>query len=148
VEALRTAASAASSGPPAQGDDEPECPESGYLACGEADQALGDGHLEQAQHHAERAVRLGRSCGVSELLALGVAMQGLCRLARNDIAAGTRLLDEAMTSVIAGELDSHFTGWVYCFAIGMCMGVADLRRAGTGALRPGRLGRVRRTVAA
>jgi ATP/maltotriose-dependent transcriptional regulator MalT len=110
---------------------EPECVEHGYLACSEAEQALGQGQFEQAEKLALRAVGLGQRFAAPELVALAVAWQGLCRLAGGDIAEGTRLLDEAMTSVTAGELDSHFTGWVYCFAIGMCMGVADLRRAGT-----------------
>lgn len=112
-------------------EGEPECAEQGYLACGETERALGEGRVGQAEDHAIRAVDLGRRYGVPELMTLGVAWQGLCRLAVGDTGRGTRLLDEAMASVVAGELDAHFTGWVYCFAIGMCTGIADLRRAGT-----------------
>ena len=110
--------------------DEPECVEHGYVACGEAEHALGRGRTDQAEEHAARAVDLGQRFGDPNLVALAVAWQGMCRLARNDVDEGTRLLDEAMTSVVAGELDPHYTGWVHCFAIGMCMGVAGLRRAG------------------
>jgi ATP/maltotriose-dependent transcriptional regulator MalT len=111
--------------------DEPQCVEHGYVACGETEHALGRGRIEQAEAHAARAVRLGERFADPDLVALAVAWQGLCRLARNEIEEGTGLLDEAMTAVVGGELDPHFTGWVYCFVIGMCMGVADLLRAGT-----------------
>jgi DNA-binding NarL/FixJ family response regulator len=111
--------------------DQAECVEHGYVACSEAEQALSEGRTEAAEEHATRAVASGRRFGDPDLVALGLSWQGLCRLAVNDLEDGARLLDEAMTSVAAGELDPHFTGWVSCFAIGICMGVADLRRAGT-----------------
>lgn len=110
--------------------DEPDRVEHGYLACSQTEQALGQGRLEEAAQHARWAVELGRRFGDPNLTALAMSWQGLCCLARNDVDGGARLLDEAMTAVSAGELDPHFTGWVYCFVIGMCMGVADLQRAG------------------
>lgn len=110
--------------------DEPDCLEQGYVACSEVEMALGAGRLEEAEEHAHRAVAIGRRFGAAELVALAVSWQGLCSLVRNEVDDGLRLLDEAMTSVAAGELDAHFTGWISCFAVGMCMGVADLRRAG------------------
>lgn len=110
--------------------DEPEGVEHGYLACSQTEQALGQGQVEEAVQHARRAVELGQRFDDPNLTALGMSWQGLCYLARNDIDGGARLLDEAMAAVSAGELDPHFTGWVYCFVIGMCMGVADLQRAG------------------
>lgn len=109
---------------------EPDCLEQGYVACSEAEQALGAGRLDEAGEHARRAVAVGQRFGAAELVALAISWQGLCLLARKEVAEGLQLLDEAMTSVAAGELDAHFTGWVSCFAVGMCMGVADLRRAG------------------
>lgn len=105
--------------------------EHGYLECSAAEQALSEGRYEAAGEHAARAVDAGRRFADPELSALGLTWQGLSRLAGNDAGTGLRLLDEAMSSVTSGELDAHFTGWVYCFAIGICMGIADLRRAGT-----------------
>jgi DNA-binding NarL/FixJ family response regulator len=40
------------------------------------------------------------------------------------------LLDEAMTSVVAGQLDQFFTGVIYCNVLDACLDVADLGRAG------------------
>ncbi|MBB4930599.1 DNA-binding NarL/FixJ family response regulator [Lipingzhangella halophila] len=110
--------------------DEPVGVEHGYLACSQTEQALGQGQVEQAAQHARWAVELGQRFADPNLTALGMSWQGLCCLARNDVDGGVLLLDEVMTSVGAGELDPHFTGWVYCFVIGMCMSVADLQRAG------------------
>lgn len=110
---------------------QPEGVEHGYVACKEAEHALQQGDLSQAREHAALAAELGHRFHEPDLIALAVAWQGQCLLACDEIAEGTRLLDEAMTRVTAGELNPHFTGWIYCFAIGMCMGVADLARAGT-----------------
>lgn len=111
--------------------DDPDCVEQGYVTCSKVEQALGQGRIDQAEQHARRAVAIGERCGVPELIALAVSWQGQCRLLRDEVEEGLRLLDEAMASVAAGELDAHFTGWISCFAVGMCMGVADLRRAGS-----------------
>jgi DNA-binding NarL/FixJ family response regulator len=40
------------------------------------------------------------------------------------------LLDEAMTSVIAGEVSSLFTGVIYCSVLDACLDLTDLGRAG------------------
>jgi DNA-binding CsgD family transcriptional regulator len=112
-------------------DGQPESIEHGYVACGEAEAALGSGDLDLAESRARDAVDIGVRLQAPELVALAVSWQGLTRLARNELGQGLALLDEAMASVTAGELDAHFTGWVACFAVGMCMGVADLRRAGS-----------------
>lgn len=111
--------------------DEPDCVEAGYVACSRVEQALGEGQLEEAEQQARRAVAIGERFDAPELVALAVSWQGQCRLLRDEVDEGLRLLDEAMASVAAGELDAHFTGWISCFAVGMCMGVADLRRAGS-----------------
>ena len=111
--------------------DEPIGVEHGYVACSEVEAALGAGELDAAEEHARRAIAIGRRERVAELVALGVTWQGLCRLVRDEVGDGLGMLDEAMAAVIGGELDAHFTGWIACFAIGMCMSVADLRRAGS-----------------
>ncbi|MFP3900431.1 MAG: response regulator transcription factor [Acidimicrobiia bacterium] len=109
--------------------DEPESVEHGYVACSEAEQALARSRTDEAEALAERGIRIGQRFEAPGLVALAICWQGLARLTSGDVESGAALLDEAMCSVMAGELDHHFTGWVYCFAIGMCMGVADLGRA-------------------
>jgi DNA-binding NarL/FixJ family response regulator len=111
--------------------DQPESVTHGYVATGEAERALGEGRPEVAEGHATRAVALGHRFGEPELVALALAWQGLCRVSGDDLDGGARSLDEAMVSVTSGELDPLFTGWIYCFVVGICVGIADLRRAGT-----------------
>lgn len=97
---------------------QPECVQHGYVACNEVEQALRLGDLPLAEAHAARAVALGHRFDDPDLIALAVAWQGQCLLAGEQVEAGTRLLDEAMTRVTAGELNPLFTGWVYCFVTG------------------------------
>lgn len=42
---------------------------------------------------------------------------------------GLRLLDDAMVSVIGGELDPLFTGWIFCEVLSVCRDLADMGRA-------------------
>jgi DNA-binding CsgD family transcriptional regulator len=50
-------------------------------------------------------------------------------IASGRTAEGVALLDDAMTSVLAGELTPFFTGIVYCNVIAACLDLSDLRRA-------------------
>jgi DNA-binding CsgD family transcriptional regulator len=58
-----------------------------------------------------------------------IHLQGLIRIASGRTAEGVAMLDEAMTSVVAGELSDYFTGAIYCNVIDACLGIADVRRA-------------------
>jgi ATP/maltotriose-dependent transcriptional regulator MalT len=79
---------------------------------------------------AERTTALGQRLGSADLLALGLETRGRALLAAGRVEEGVGLLDEAMCSVVAGELQPLFTGWVYCHVIAACWELADLRRAG------------------
>jgi ATP/maltotriose-dependent transcriptional regulator MalT len=109
---------------------EAECIEQGYLAFAEAELALWAGHLDDAVELAERLAALGQRLGSPDLLALGLETQGRALLAKGRVEEGAGLLDEAMCSVVAGELQPLFTGWIYCHVIAACWELADLRRAG------------------
>jgi hypothetical protein len=111
-------------------DGQPDCIEVGYVACGTCEHALLAGRLEEAEQHARAAVESGHRHGEPELLSLALSWEGLCRISSGDLDGGAQCLDEAMAAVCAGEVDPFYTGWVACFAIGMCMNAADLRRAG------------------
>jgi DNA-binding NarL/FixJ family response regulator len=51
-------------------------------------------------------------------------------VSRGRVREGMALLDEAMTSVIAGEVSSLFTGVIYCSVLDACLDLTDLGRAG------------------
>ena len=111
-------------------ETEADCPEHGYLAFADAEVALWGGNPTDALAHAERLAALGQRHDHLELLALGTELQGRCLLAMGRVPEGTALLDDAMCSVVAGELSPMITGWIYCNVISACWELADLRRAG------------------
>jgi DNA-binding CsgD family transcriptional regulator len=61
---------------------------------------------------------------------MAIHTQGLILIEEGRVSEGVALLDEAMTSVVAGELSDFFTGAIYCSVIGACLELADVRRAG------------------
>ncbi len=110
--------------------DRPETFQHGLLACAESTVARFGGELEGSLALAERGADIGRRLRNPDLVAMGVHLEGLALIAGGRIAEGVALLDEAMTSVVAGELTSYFTGVVYCNVLQACLALADLRRAG------------------
>ena len=110
--------------------DESECIEHGFLAVLEGTVARFNGDPDGAIALAQRAAAIAVRFEDRDVWALGIHTEGLVLIDRGDIAEGLALLDEAMTSVVAGELSSFFTGVVYCNVIEACLELADLRRAG------------------
>jgi ATP/maltotriose-dependent transcriptional regulator MalT len=110
--------------------DHRECAMHGYVAFIDADMAHSAGELDDALSHARRATETGRRFRDSDLVAMGIEMEGAVLITRGEIEAGSALLDEAMASVIGGEVSSFFSGWIYCYVLGACHNAADLRRAG------------------
>src|SRR6266511_119004 len=76
-----------------------------------------------------RATELGQRFGDRDLVAMGIHLQGLARISAGGVAEGMALLDEAMTWVVAGELNPYFTGVIYCNVLSICLELADLARA-------------------
>jgi DNA-binding CsgD family transcriptional regulator len=101
----------------------------GFVAIAEADRAHDQGDLPRALAHAARAVGSGRATGDRDLLAMALQTHGRLLVALHRVTEGVAMLDDAMVSVINGELRPLFTGWVYCAVLETCHGVADLRRA-------------------
>jgi len=87
------------------------------------------GEVDEAASKAERATELGQRFGDRDLIAVGIHLQGLARISAGGVAEGMALLDEAMTSVVAGELNPYFTGVIYCNVLSICLELADLARA-------------------
>jgi ATP/maltotriose-dependent transcriptional regulator MalT len=111
-------------------DERPECVEHAFLAVIQATVARFGGELDAALALAKRGVTIAQRFGDRNFLAMAIHTEGLIHIAAGRIAEGMRLLDEAMTSVVAGELNDHFTGAIYCNVIEACLLLADVRRAG------------------
>ena len=110
--------------------DVPECVQQGYVAMARGFAAQGVGDLDAALQLAQRATEIGQRFGDRDLIAMSVHAQGRVSIKLGRVAEGMALLDEAMTSVIAGELGPHFTGIIYCSVLEACLDIADVGRAG------------------
>ena len=108
----------------------PDCVELGFAALLEATVLRFSGDLDTALPLTERATEIAQRFGDRDLLGLAIHTQGLILIDLGRVAEGVALLDEAMTSVVAGELNDYFTGAIYCNVIGACLEIADVRRAG------------------
>ena len=109
--------------------DEPACVQHGFLVLAQAFVAHGGGDDDGALVLAERATEIGQRYADRDLVALGIHAQGLVQVSAGRIPEGLALLDEAMISVVAGELSPHFTGVIYCNVLETCLDLADLGRA-------------------
>jgi DNA-binding CsgD family transcriptional regulator len=109
--------------------DVPEFVGHGYLAMIEATVLRYRGDLDTALELARHAAELGSRFADRDLLAMAIHIEGLVQIASGRVAEGLSLLDESMTSVIAGELTPYFTGVIYCNVIATCLDLGDLTRA-------------------
>jgi LuxR family transcriptional regulator, maltose regulon positive regulatory protein len=104
--------------------------ESGWLALREASFALPGGSGLALERCAE-AEALGRELGDVDLEMTAVALDGLARVSRGEIAAGMARLDEATAAATAGEMRDPFAiGFSCCYLIFACERVRDFERAG------------------
>lgn len=111
-------------------DERPECVEHAFLAVIEATVSRFGGELDAALALTKRGVKIAQRFGDRNFLAMAIHTEGLVHIAAGRISEGMPLLDEAMTSVVAGELSDYFTGAIYCNVIEACLLLADVRRAG------------------
>ena len=107
----------------------PECVELGWIAFLEGTVARFGGNLEGAIPLVERATTYGVRFGDRDLVVMAIHTHGMILVAMGRVSEGVAMLDEAMTSVIAGELSNYYTGAVYCNVIQACLSIADVRRA-------------------
>jgi hypothetical protein len=90
--------------------EQPECVEHGFLATIEANVARFTGDPERSVALAKKAIQLGQRFGDRDVVAVAIHIEGLSHVASGRVADGVALLDEAMTSVLAGDLSAFFTG--------------------------------------
>lgn len=106
----------------------PECAAHGYpLYLGTA--GLTGSDLDAAHASARRLQHLGQRHDDPNLSALGVYFEGRVRIKQARVAEGLALLDEAMVAALSDELDTFWTGAIYCGLMDACNELRDLRRA-------------------
>lgn len=113
-----------------------DCVEQGYLLIPTMFEREAQGDLDGAIATAAEAARIGERFGDPDLVALAVHGQGHLMITNGEVREGLALLDEAMLSVLTGELSPIPSGIVYCGVILACRAAYELRRAAewTGAL--------------
>ena len=110
--------------------EQPERVQHGYVAMVESNLARARGETDEAVACAERATEIGLRFRDPDVIAMGIHLHGLALIDAGRVAEGMALLDEAMASVVAGELGTFFTGVVYCNVIAVCLEVSDVGRLG------------------
>ncbi|HEU0248938.1 MAG TPA: adenylate/guanylate cyclase domain-containing protein [Gaiellaceae bacterium] len=111
-------------------EQEPECPEHGYLARRQGLAAYAQGDLGEARQQLRRALELAQRFGDRDLEALTLHNQGSILIGEGDVEEGWALIDEAAAAAAAGDLRPTATGQVYCWTISACRDLMELRRAG------------------
>jgi class 3 adenylate cyclase len=110
-------------------EEDPEWPVHGWLIWIQGLLAWFEGDLEGAIAFYDRSIEFASRTGDRDLHAMSLHDKGnaLCLLGK--VSQGTALLDEAMVSVVGGELQPHAAGYVYCGMIGACSKLGDYGRA-------------------
>ena len=107
----------------------PECPVHGYLLNFTAVEAsLMAGQPAAAVDAARRVQDLGRRVDAPDLVAVGMNGEGRALIRSGHLVDGLALLDEAMVTVLDGQLAPFISGTLYCHTIAACHEVADVRR--------------------
>ncbi len=101
----------------------------GWLGVAETDRLLADGRPRDAGACAQGALEIARRHGDPDLTAMALQAKGRAVIELGQTREGLAALDEAMVSVINGELAPLFTGWIFCNVISTCHTLADLGRA-------------------
>jgi DNA-binding CsgD family transcriptional regulator/HPt (histidine-containing phosphotransfer) domain-containing protein len=105
-----------------------DCSEQGYLLVIRAYEALTGGDPMSAFAISRDAHVFGVRFSDPELTGMGLLGQGEALIEHGDTAEGTRLLDEAMIAVTAGEVSPITAGILYCASILAAQRAFDLRR--------------------
>jgi DNA-binding CsgD family transcriptional regulator len=103
--------------------------EHGYLLLPQIFQQEAEGDWQSAVTTARAAAEIGEQFDDPELFALAAHAQGHLLAAHGEVAAGTRLLDEAMVAATSRVTSPIVVGLVYCGVILACVETYDVRRA-------------------
>lgn len=111
-------------------DDYPQdCAEKGLFLIPEALQHLRSGEIEKAGELFIKAGKTGKRFNHPDLISFSRLGLGQTRIREEYFSEGTKLLDEAMVSVVAEETSPIATGIIYCAVLGICRKICDMPRA-------------------
>lgn len=106
-----------------------DCAVKGLILIPKALQQLGSGETDKAGELFARAGKIGKRFNNPDLITFSLLGLGQTRIREEYFSEGTKLLDEAMVSVIAEETSPLVTGIVYCSVLGVCRKICDMDRA-------------------
>jgi DNA-binding NarL/FixJ family response regulator len=110
-------------------EEEGECAEHGYLSCAMALRSVRENDFPSAHERFVDAARIGSDWRDADLLAQARHGEGRALIRIGEIARGAALLDEVMTTVIAGAVSPLVAGAIYCSVLEACQEMYDIRRA-------------------
>jgi DNA-binding CsgD family transcriptional regulator len=110
-------------------EEQIDCVEQGYLEFGRGMLRVFEaGDMSGARAQFVQAGKIGARFAHRELVTLARIGEGRMSIYLGEMASGMALLDEAMTSIEAGELSPMATGDAYCTVIDACAELFDLGR--------------------
>ena len=110
-------------------DAQLDCVVRGYLLIPSAVHRIVRGDPVAAHSAFSDAADIARRFGDRDLASLACHGRGRALIRLGSIGEGVALLDEAMVSVIAGEVTPILAGDIYCSVLEACQETFDLRRA-------------------
>ena len=108
-------------------DDEPDCPEQGYLLYFAVETSLDGG--EETMAKARQVQGFGRRHADRNLVAAGMVSEGRVLIKLGRAQEGVALLDEGMLEASSEDLSPVWAGNVYCHLMAACYELGDIRRA-------------------
>ena len=106
-----------------------DCVVRGYLLIPTAIRHIVQGDPAAANDAFSQAAEIARRFADRDLASLACHGRGRTLIRLGQVTEGVALLDEAMASVIAGDVTSLVAGNVYCSVLEACQETFDLRRA-------------------
>ncbi|GAA1191574.1 response regulator transcription factor [Prauserella alba] len=89
---------------------------------------VAEGEFAEAAATAPGVTEYGRRFSDPDLTATGLHCEGRMTIFSGRVADGLRLLDEAMVSVLAGEVSPILSGMIYCSSVEACQQISDFGR--------------------
>ena len=108
-------------------ENEPDCPEQGFLLYLTVESSLDGGEETLAGARAVQAI--GRRHGDHNLIAAGLVAEGRVLVKLGRAQEGVALLDEGMLEASFEDLLPNWAGNIYCHLMAACYELGDIRRA-------------------